>query len=68
MLWKDHFDRLWHRTAEKATVINPCYLEMERGVSGWLGTTWEAYGIALKWSDNVSDRFAPTSFQIEMAF
>jgi hypothetical protein len=26
-------------------------------MSGWLGTTWEAYGVSLKWSDNVSESF-----------
>jgi hypothetical protein len=48
-LWKDFIEGLWHRQVQKALTVQPSYIEFERGISGWLGTTWEPYGVSLWW-------------------
>eukprot|EP00961_Rhodomonas_salina_P238656 3225122-Rhodomonas_salina.1 len=30
-------------------------MELERGTSGWLGTTWSPYGISASWADPMDD-------------
>ncbi|EKX36875.1 hypothetical protein GUITHDRAFT_116897 [Guillardia theta CCMP2712] len=64
MLWKEFFESLWQHSVERALVTNPCYLELERGISGWLGTTWEAYGLSLSW--HCQDPHLREQFYVEM--
>ena len=47
---QDFIETVWHRQLEKALRVQPSYLELERGIPGWLGTTWEPYGLSLSWS------------------
>ena len=47
---QDFIETVWHRQLEKALLVQPSYLELERGIPGWLGTTWEPYGLSLSWS------------------
>jgi hypothetical protein len=35
---------------ESATNCNPSYLELGRGVGGWLSVTYEPYGLCLNWT------------------
>ena len=44
MLWKEFIESLWLRQVEKSMFVQPSYLELERGISGWLGTSWEPFG------------------------
>jgi hypothetical protein len=37
--------QVWTRQLEKAVHVQPSYMELERGISGWLGTSWEPYGV-----------------------
>jgi hypothetical protein len=54
-LWKDFIEGLWHRQVQKSLHVHPSYMELERGLVGWLGTSWEPFGVSLSWGSAAPD-------------
>jgi hypothetical protein len=56
LLWKDYIESQWTQAVEETKSINPTYVELGRGVGGWLSVTYEPYGLCLNWLSQADSR------------
>ncbi|KAJ1472145.1 hypothetical protein T484DRAFT_1915221, partial [Baffinella frigidus] len=51
LLWKQHLEREWADALASAQSVNPTYVELDRGVGGWLSVSYEPYGLCIVWKE-----------------
>ena len=51
LLWRNHMEQQWLQAVNDMKQVNPSYVELGRGVGGWLSVSYEPYGLCINWLD-----------------